>query len=502
MAVSVVGGRTALSVQTLVDMRNQLTDLQRQIATGKRSESYAGLGLDRGLTVGLRGHLAAMEGYKQSIQLVNVRLNVAQTALSNIGEVVRASKIMTLQSPFVLNGSNQTTEQKTALGQLDEIVGQLNVQAGDRWIFSGAAGDRPSTDTTDHILNGDGARAGLTQIINERRQADLGASGLGRLVITQPGPGPATMRLAEDVAGSPFGFKLASVTSTLSTTTVTGPAGVPPAIDLDMTGNPAAGGTIQFFFTLPDGSSENIALTATNSLTPGPNEFQVGGSAAVTRNNLQALLNTKLSQLAGTSLTAASALAAGKDFFDIDSADPPLRVAGPPFDTATALVAGTPNDTVSWYIGEAGTGSARATATARIDQSLVVSYGMRGNEDALRSAVQHIAVFACSTFSSTNPNAEGNYNALTQRVAAALNGVPGQQRIADIEAELAGGQSAMKAANERHDQTSAMMEDFLQRVEGAPKEEVGAQLLALQTSLQATLQTTAMLMQTNLLNYI
>ena len=35
-------------------------------------------------------------------------------------------------------------------------------------------------------MNGDGARAGLKQIIAERKQADLGADGLGRLVISAP----------------------------------------------------------------------------------------------------------------------------------------------------------------------------------------------------------------------------------------------------------------------------------------------------------------------------
>jgi flagellin-like hook-associated protein FlgL len=501
MAITKVGGRMAMSVQTLVDMRNQLTDLQRQLATGKKSESYAGLGLDRGLTVGLRGHVSAIEGYQQSIGLVDVRLGVAQTALSNIAEVTRSSKIMTLQSKFVLNGGNQTTEQKTAFTQLDEVLGQLNVQAGDRWIFSGAAGDRPAAESTDHVMDGDGARAGLKQIIAERRLADLGAGGLGRLSINAPVAPATNVTITEDAA-PPFGMKLASVTSNLTGAIITGPAGAPPSLDIDLAVNPNDGDDIEIFFTLPDGSTESITLTATNSLTPGPNEFQIAGTATATRDNMNTILNGALSQLAGTSLAAASALAAGQDFFDIDSADPPMRVVGPPFDTAVAMVAGTSSNTVTWYTGEAGTGSARATATARIDQSLVVNYGMRANEDALRITVQNIAVFAACTFSSGNPNAEGEYNALTQRVAAALNGVPGQQRIADIEAELAGAQTAMQAANERHDQTGAMMEDFLQRIEGAPKEEIGATLLALQTSLQATLQTTAMLMQTNLLNYI
>ena len=52
MAVAGIGGASALSLQAIADMRSQLDDLQRQLGTGKKSDSYAGLGLDRGLTVG------------------------------------------------------------------------------------------------------------------------------------------------------------------------------------------------------------------------------------------------------------------------------------------------------------------------------------------------------------------------------------------------------------------------------------------------------------------
>ena len=57
MALTGIGGSSALSLQAIADMRNQLDDLQRQLGTGKKSDSYAGLGLDRGLTVGLRSQL-------------------------------------------------------------------------------------------------------------------------------------------------------------------------------------------------------------------------------------------------------------------------------------------------------------------------------------------------------------------------------------------------------------------------------------------------------------
>ena len=59
-------------------------------------------------------------------------------------------------------------------------------------------------------------------------------------------------------------------------------------------------------------------------------------------------------------------------------------MSGPPFDTATTLIDGTPTDTLAWYQGEAGASPARSTAFARVDSSITVSYGMRANEQAMR----------------------------------------------------------------------------------------------------------------------
>ena len=91
---------------------------------------------------------------------------------------------------------------------------------------------------------------------------------------------------------------------------------------------------------------------------------------------------------------------------------------------------------------------------------------------------------------------------MQQRLGAALVGTPTEQKITDIQGELAGAQVALGAAKDRHQQTISTLQTLLQGVEGAPPEEVAAQILALQTSLQATLQTTAMLLQTNLLKYL
>ncbi len=65
MNVTGVGARSSLVVQSLGDMRTQLGDLQRQLGTGKKSTTYAGLGIDRGLAVGLRSRLSAMASYRR-----------------------------------------------------------------------------------------------------------------------------------------------------------------------------------------------------------------------------------------------------------------------------------------------------------------------------------------------------------------------------------------------------------------------------------------------------
>jgi flagellar hook-associated protein 3 FlgL len=309
--------------------------------------------------------------------------------------------------------------------------------------------------------------------------------------------------VSEDVANSPFGFKLAAATTTIAGVAVTGPAGSPPGITVDLAGHqPNAGDTLTFTLNLPDGTSEALTLRATTTSPPGDNEFLIGADPAATTANLQARLTSAVGQLAQTSLSAASAIAAANDFFNVDGANPPRRVDGPPFDTATGLIAGTSANTVAWYTGEAGTLSARATAVTRIDTAMNVSYGMRANEEALRTPVANLAVFAAMTFFASDPNGQQRYTALTQRLQANLSEPTGTQKIADIEAELAGSQAAMAAAEDRHTQTKAALTDLLQAVESAPLEEVGAQVLAVQTSLQASLQTAALLAKLSLVNYL
>ena len=351
--------------------------------------------------------------------------------------------------------------------------------------------------STSQILNGSGAQAGLKQVIAERQQADLGASMLGRLVI--PAAAGSSVSVSEDVAGSPFGFKLGVVNSSLTGATVTGPSGSPASVSINLTSNPNNGDTIQFNLTLPDGSSQSITLQATSASPPGANQFTIGSTPAATAANLQAALTGAVSNLAQTTLPTASAIAAANNFF---SSNPPLRVNGPPFDTATSLVAGITANTVFWYTGESGTTPARQTATAQVGPAMTIAYGMRADEQALTTLVANVATLAATTYSASDPNAQTNYLALSHHVAASLDTSSGVQSISNIEADLANGQTTIANATKLNTQTQTTLTDMLQGIDGVDQNKIGEQILTLQNSLSASLAVTARLAQFSLVNFL
>jgi flagellar hook-associated protein 3 FlgL len=623
MAINSVSfGPTYLS-QSLLNLNNQLATLQSQLTTGKKSTSYAGMGVNEGFAIAARAQLANISAFSDTMSNINTNIGIANTALQSmvdIGTTVLNSANSSMQG---LNSAGQTIAQQTATSQLSSMLGILNMQAGDRYLFSGSAINTPSVASIDDILNGTTTQAGLKQVISERQQAD-GTTGLGRLVITSPTA--TSVQVAEDVAGSPFGLKLSAISSSLTGATVTGPAGSPAAVSIDLGAtNPNNGDKVSFAFTLPDGTTESIQLTASSATPPPVGSFAIGANSTVTSANLKAALNTAIGTLANTSLVAASAVAAGSDFFSSagtatgsvvnnkaavpapitgatllsgaastdslaanfaagdtitvngtpitfvasgatgnnqlnvtdsvqtlltridsitgtstpstisggvialhtdDAADltvassnsaafaalgfgvtatatlPPLRVSGSPLSAATSLVSGTPANTISWYTGEAGPGPARATATARVDQSVTVQYGARANETAIRSQLQTLAVFAAVTTSAANPNAALQVSALSQRVAQNLARQPGQQTIEDIQSDFATAQLTMKDATARQKQAQGMLQGIVDQAENVSPDQVASQILALQTALQASYQTTAMLAQLSLTKYL
>jgi flagellin-like hook-associated protein FlgL len=380
------------------------------------------------------------------------------------------------------------------------LPGQVSTLAGLNATLATLSGGKASVDTGNGNLSITALSPSDTIAINgTAAPATFGLA--STLAIPTPG---TRVSVSEDVAGSVFGFELAGASSTLTGANVLGPSGTPPAITVDLSTNPNPGDQLTYTFKLPDGTTQDLTLTATTASPPSSGQFTIGATPAATAANLQAALTSSVTTLAATQLTAASAVAAAHNFFDIDVGQPPMRVAGPPFASATALVAGTPANTVTWYTGEMNATSARRSVTARVDSNATVSYGMRANEQGLRSVIENVAVFAATSFQAGNPNSSAAYSALGRRVGLALNVQPGAgtQTTQNIETELANAQNSIRSTNDQQKQTQATLQDFIQGITGVSNETAASEFMTLQTQLQASLQTTAMLSKLSLVNFL
>lgn len=630
MSISSINYSSSVLGSQIRNINQQLTDLSTQLSTGKLSQNYSGMGTNEGFAIAGRAQLSNIAGYTDTITNVNVSINLANTALQSLTKIRSTVQTGSANTAQDLNVNGQTIAQNTAAAQFGSMVGVLNTQTGNRYLFSGTAVNTQSVADAGDIINGTTTQAGFKTVMAERQAADLGANGMGRLVQTQPTP--SSVQVSEDVAGSPFGLKIKAVSSTLTGATVTGPSGSPVSFSVDLNGNnPSNGDKLSIQFTLPDGTTEQIDLTA-SSATPTPlGSFAIDASTPVNPNNtaanLNTALNTAITKLANTSLVAASAVTAGDNFFNtassaigtpktsqaappapisgatalsgtspsdsispgfaagdtitvngttltfvssgatgnqinvtdsiqtllskidaitgtskpstvhggaitintddaaslnitgstpgataalgalgfstspITATQPPLRVGSSPASSATTLVNGSAT-TVKWYLGNDGPGSARSTAMARVDDSVTVQYGAQANEDAIRRQLQAIAVFGTFSTSPTGQYSGGQVSALSLRVTQALTQQPGQQRIEDIQTDIAMAQNTMKDASTRQTQAKAQLQSIIDQAESASPDQVASEILALQNALQASYQVTSNLAQLSLVKFL
>jgi flagellar hook-associated protein 3 FlgL len=116
--------------------------------------------------------------------------------------------------------------------------------------------------------------------------------------------------------------------------------------------------------------------------------------------------------------------------------------------------------------------------------------------------LQAIAAFAAFTVSPSNANASAQVSAMSASVAQALATQPNQQSIQDIQTDLANAQTTISTASALQTQTQSSLQNIVSQVETVSPDEVASQLLALQTSLQASYQTTSMLSQLSLVKFL
>ncbi|HVY51955.1 MAG TPA: hypothetical protein VHA07_10410 [Devosia sp.] len=494
--------RTMYPVQSSMDliarMQSQFNTLQQQLSTGLKANSLAEMGSDRYFDIAIRSRLTRLDGYDTNITMVNSRLDMFDQITSRLGDIEQDARGLITPSAYgsqdVILGSAPVQAQ----ANLDEVINLLNSDINGRYLFGGGVTDKRPVADMDAILNGAGGKAGFKQVASERQQADVG-DGLGRLQFDTTVPGTVTLKEDGD---HPFGFKLGTVTSNSAAVTITQPNGTAPqSLSVQFTAQPNAGETISIGLTLPDGTTDQVTLKAVTG-TPGAGEFQIGADPNATADNFKTALQASLTREGATTLVAASNNAAAENFFSA-SGTQVMRVPGPGFATATSLTPADPTTMVLWYTGGDST-DPRASIQARIDDSQTVNYGAQANESGTLNLVRALAVLSIQNFDASDPNTEGKFDAVASRNVDRLSAMHASEKgsIEMVGIELNNAKVQVGDIKSRHSDYTAQLQGMLADIENAPEEEVAASILALQTRLQATYQTTSLVSQLSLVNYI
>src|SRR5664280_2164994 len=130
MTVSGVSSNVAPLIQSALDINKQLEDLQRQLGSGQKATTYAGLGSQSGIAVALSAQLSALSGFNDTITNVGTSISLQQLVLQQIASIGSNVQSGAGQPVYAIDSSGQTTAQKTAQSQLDQILGLLNTQGG------------------------------------------------------------------------------------------------------------------------------------------------------------------------------------------------------------------------------------------------------------------------------------------------------------------------------------------------------------------------------------
>ncbi|MGU3341801.1 flagellin [Methylobacterium mesophilicum] len=509
----------------LLTLKNQLNDLSNQLSSGKVSQTYGGLGTGRSTALAAQATLSALDGYATGITAAQTRTNLAVTSLTQVatlGTTARAALNNGLQSVAV----NSTAGRSIALANLQTALDTLNQSAAGNYLFGG--GDTTTQPVLDAntILNGStdakgNPLDGLTDVIKERVEAQLGTDGNGRL--TQTSPSTTSVRVKDEASATTprlFGFTLtgpAKMTGTALNATITGTN--PASLDVSLAAQAAAGDSISFSVKAPDGTSTTVTLTAATSAdSSSTTSFAIGASVADTMTNLSKTLDNALKGAASSTLAVSATADAATQFFSgsakgglVQNGVIPQRVqyVGT---TPVGYASPDPNTTVLWYQGENNYDMTKTppeptpaldTQAVQVSATGKVGTGARAIDQTIQNVLAGLATMAFALPTASDANTAATYQRVNSRAGALLSSSDQTNpSIQDTVTQLSIASTRLSNASTTNTATKNSLQNTLDGIEQAPTEEVVAKLLDVQNRLQASYQITSSLSKLSLVNYI
>jgi len=485
--------RTA--ADAFVDQNALQQVLYRQARTQKIADTFGELGGAAANSVNLNARFSEIAAYDGVISIGKSSISIANSALNSFGASAAKLKNEILFIGKGGNADSRLAAQNVVKERFGLMIEMLNTNDTSTYVFGGKESNTPPVITKEEMLEGSPGKAGLKQLVSERKQADLGADLLGRTAITQT---DETVNFAETIANLPFGFKIQSVTSTLDNTTVTGPTGTPPVVSAEFTGVPTLGKSFTVKLGLPDGSSKDVVLTA--ALAQGIGTFKPGADAQATADSFKAALTDTIKFTAETALASASALATSQDFFTGIVAKPLQRVQGPDFANATAFTTATEANTTVWYRGTDTATDPRQDRLLVASQRVKVGIGVRANETGFQKTLAALGAVLATEFSTTETTAVAQFGDGRDRsVTAIAAAIPS---IDAVTLSLGTAKALVEDIEKNNVTTKEIINQAIDDVEGISLQETSVKLLAVQNQIDLTYKISATIFRLSFSQYL
>lgn len=127
----------------LTDMRRAGEVLQRQISTGRMSDTFAGLGFERRTSLDARGQLSRLESFQATIQRADARLKATIQAVERLDKIAADTRSMARSTiSDVRDSEGRPQAQALARTNLAFAIDVLNTEFGGNYLFAGRASDQ------------------------------------------------------------------------------------------------------------------------------------------------------------------------------------------------------------------------------------------------------------------------------------------------------------------------------------------------------------------------
>jgi flagellar hook-associated protein 3 FlgL len=449
----------------LTRTQNQVQDLQTQVATGKRSQTYAGIAKNTRELLGLERSRQVLERFDRNNDMMKIRLDTTTTAVDGITETVRQlrNQLLALNSgtdardPEWISGLNKL--QNAAFSAMQSMAADLNTKVDGQYLFAGSqVRTQPvklpaaTLEQFQQIYDGDAV------IYPPTADAQLGSRG----VLTHLDTGDLQM---SDSNADNIGD---TITATKQ--------GVFASLEPGMT------------ITIAGGNSGNNKTFTVASIDATGTSIAINGQLKDAAGNTVGTppLTTTNSVVLDTSLTP------------------------PSTDTTASITIG------NWYQGD------MLGHMHRLDEDRSLSLGLNATDAAFEKAMRAFGILAQGGLVVPDPANPGHEMADTKEAkrritgalvllnsvldrAAPLDGVYGREKgggLDDVSSALGFQQVALEEAQSLHQHMAGIFEDRSAKLENADKTEAITLLLNGTQALEASYQVLARVQQLSLTKFL